>query len=171
MHIKNILGQLNALAGQFYTADRLAAEGSAAHSSPPPDAPTPHPTTSRPPHPATGDGTVCALAGERTDDGDGAGDRSGCGAVTAADMSASVTAAGVSDSVSGAMTGEDPSAADVRELEFSPTRGNVVFASAQHGWAFDLSMFARLYAQKLGVRQKLLQVRGQGEGGGAGEGQ
>lgn len=138
-HIKNILGQLNALAGQFYTADRLAAEGIAATARP--DAPTPlsAPPT---PHPATGDATACP----RGSDADGSSD--------------GVSAAAI-ESISAAMADLDPDSdpAGVRELEFSPTRGNVVFASAQHGWAFDLSVFARLYARKLGVREKLLQVR------------
>lgn len=49
--------------------------------------------------------------------------------------------------------GED----SVQEVQFSPERGNVVFASAMHGWAFDLGVFARLYAKKLGIREQLLQ--------------
>ena len=45
----------------------------------------------------------------------------------------------------------------VNEVQFAPEKGNVVFASAMHGWAFDLRVFAKLYAQKLGVREELLQ--------------
>jgi len=101
-HIKNILGQLNAIAGQFYTADRLAAE-------------------------------------------EGAG---GSGADAAAEGMASLDLGGEN---------EPKMHSGVRELQFSPTRGNVLFASAAHGWAFDLSIFARLYAKKLGVRESLLQ--------------
>ena len=44
-----------------------------------------------------------------------------------------------------------------REMQFAPEKGNVLFASAVHGWAFDLRVFARLYARKLGVREPLLQ--------------
>ena len=39
------------------------------------------------------------------------------------------------------------------EVQFAPEKGNVLFASAVHGWAFDLRVFARLYARKLGVRE------------------
>lgn len=39
------------------------------------------------------------------------------------------------------------------DLYFSPERGNVLFASAMDGWAFRLGKFARLYADKLGVKE------------------
>ncbi|KAL1500047.1 hypothetical protein AB1Y20_012731 [Prymnesium parvum] len=45
----------------------------------------------------------------------------------------------------------------VQEVQFAPEKGNVVFASAMHGWAFDLKVFAQLYAKKLGIREHLLQ--------------
>ena len=44
-----------------------------------------------------------------------------------------------------------------REVVFAPEKGNVLFSSAVHGWAFDLRVFAALFARKLGVRQQLLQ--------------
>ena len=47
--------------------------------------------------------------------------------------------------------------ADDSDLYFSPERGNVVFASAYDGWAFDLSTFASIYAERLGFSQKVLQ--------------
>jgi hypothetical protein len=88
----------------------------------------------------------------------------GAGASAGVDTGAGAgTVADASESLSGAMTEWDVS--DVRELEFSPTRGNVIFASAQHGWGFDLSVFARMYARKLGLRQQVLQVRGEAEQG------
>ncbi|ORX36874.1 translation elongation factor 2 [Kockovaella imperatae] len=39
------------------------------------------------------------------------------------------------------------------DLYFAPERGNVLFASAIDGWAFRLGKFARLYAEKLGVKE------------------
>ena len=39
------------------------------------------------------------------------------------------------------------------DLYFAPERGNVLFASAIDGWAFRLGKFARLYADKLGVKE------------------
>ncbi|BEJ14863.1 hypothetical protein CspHIS471_0406300 [Cutaneotrichosporon sp. HIS471] len=39
------------------------------------------------------------------------------------------------------------------DIYFSPERGNVLFASALDGWAFRLGKFARLYADKLGVKE------------------
>ena len=45
----------------------------------------------------------------------------------------------------------------VGELQFAPERGNVLFASAMHGWAFGLSDFANLYAAKLGMKGDVLQ--------------
>ncbi len=46
---------------------------------------------------------------------------------------------------------------EVAELTFAPEKGNVLFASAAHGWAFDLGTFAALYARKLGVNRDVLQ--------------
>lgn len=39
------------------------------------------------------------------------------------------------------------------DLYFAPERGNVLFASAIDGWAFRLGKFARLYADKLGIKE------------------
>ena len=52
-------------------------------------------------------------------------------------------------SVSRDSEGED--AVDEKELDFSPEKGNVAFASAHDGWAFRTSQFAPLCASKLGV--------------------
>jgi ribosome assembly protein 1 len=42
------------------------------------------------------------------------------------------------------------------DLYFAPERGNVLFASAIDGWAFRLGKFARLYADKLGIKESNL---------------
>jgi ribosome assembly protein 1 len=42
------------------------------------------------------------------------------------------------------------------DIYFAPDRGNVLFASAIDGWAFRLGKFARLYAEKLGIKEKNL---------------
>lgn len=47
--------------------------------------------------------------------------------------------------------GTDAAAREERRLFFSPTKGNVVFASAGAGWAFSLDDFAGLLSEKLGV--------------------
>lgn len=39
------------------------------------------------------------------------------------------------------------------DIYFAPERGNVLFASAIDGWAFRLGRFARLYADKLGIKE------------------
>ena len=52
--------------------------------------------------------------------------------------------------------GEDDAGYEEKEdedLYFAPERGNVLFASAIDGWAFRLGKFARLYADKLGVKE------------------
>lgn len=41
---------------------------------------------------------------------------------------------------------------DDEDLYFSPEKGDVMFASAQDGWAFRLDQFASMYAAKLGVK-------------------
>ena len=46
--------------------------------------------------------------------------------------------------------------ADDSDIYFSPDVGNVLFASAYDGWAFDLGSFARIYSQKLGFSQRVL---------------
>ena len=47
--------------------------------------------------------------------------------------------------------------ADDSELYFSPEAGNVIFASAYDGWAFDIADFANIFSQKLGFNAKVLQ--------------
>ena len=42
------------------------------------------------------------------------------------------------------------------ELELSPEKGNVAFASAHDGWAFRTGQFAELYAAKLGFKATAL---------------
>lgn len=42
------------------------------------------------------------------------------------------------------------------DIYFAPERGNVLFASAIDGWAFRLGKFARLYADKLGIKERNL---------------
>lgn len=39
------------------------------------------------------------------------------------------------------------------DIYFAPDRGNVLFASAIDGWAFRLGKFARLYAEKLKIKE------------------
>ncbi|XP_060804573.1 elongation factor-like GTPase 1 [Amyelois transitella] len=46
--------------------------------------------------------------------------------------------------------------ADDSNLYFSPEQGNVVFASAIDGWGFTIHTFARLFSQKLGIKEELL---------------
>ncbi|ORY32585.1 translation elongation factor 2 [Naematelia encephala] len=54
-------------------------------------------------------------------------------------------------------TGEDEATTyeekEDEDLYFAPERGNVLFASAIDGWAFRLGKFARLYAEKLGIKE------------------
>lgn len=55
--------------------------------------------------------------------------------------------------------GEDPDEEEEYEekededIYFAPDRGNVLFASAIDGWAFRLGKFARLYAEKLKIKE------------------
>ena len=42
------------------------------------------------------------------------------------------------------------------DLYFAPERGNVLFACAIDGWAFRVGKFARLYADKLGIKESNL---------------
>ena len=46
---------------------------------------------------------------------------------------------------------------DDEELELSPEKGNVAFASAADGWAFRTGQFAALYVAKLGFSAAALQ--------------
>ncbi len=45
---------------------------------------------------------------------------------------------------------------DDSELYFSPEQGNVIFASAYEGWAFNLRRFAKIYSEKLGCNESAL---------------
>uniref|UniRef100_A0A1E1XEZ5 Ribosome assembly protein 1 n=1 Tax=Amblyomma aureolatum TaxID=187763 RepID=A0A1E1XEZ5_9ACAR len=47
--------------------------------------------------------------------------------------------------------------ADDSSLYFAPELGNVVFASACDGWGFSTSQFAHLYAEKLGMKKRVLE--------------
>ncbi|CAG4943869.1 unnamed protein product [Parnassius apollo] len=46
--------------------------------------------------------------------------------------------------------------ADDSTLYFSPEQGNVVFASAIDGWGFTIQTFAKLFSEKLGVKEDIL---------------
>jgi len=52
-----------------------------------------------------------------------------------------------------AAVGTAAAAAEERKLFFSPSKGNVVFASAHAGWAFSLDDFAGMLSDKLGASQ------------------
>jgi ribosome assembly protein 1 len=43
-----------------------------------------------------------------------------------------------------------------RHMMFDPSRGNVVFASASHGWAFSVDDFAKVWAGRLGLPARQL---------------
>uniref|UniRef100_H2YCF5 Elongation factor-like 1 n=1 Tax=Ciona savignyi TaxID=51511 RepID=H2YCF5_CIOSA len=45
---------------------------------------------------------------------------------------------------------------DDSKLYFSPSHGNVVFASAVDGWGFKIQHFSRIFSKKLGIREKIL---------------
>ncbi|RKP40315.1 hypothetical protein BJ085DRAFT_18730 [Dimargaris cristalligena] len=47
---------------------------------------------------------------------------------------------------------------DDSQIYFSPELGNVIFASAIHGWSFGISHFAQLYAAKLKIRESVLRT-------------
>ena len=57
--------------------------------------------------------------------------------------------AGVEDAEDGAEYEEK----EDEDIYFAPDRGNVLFASAIDGWAFRLGKFARLYGDKLGIKE------------------
>lgn len=61
----------------------------------------------------------------------------------------------------GTTEGSSTAGADMDDVDsehlFSPCGGNVVFSSALEGWAFRISDFAALFADKLGVKVELLQ--------------
>lgn len=107
-HMKNVVQQVNAIAGHLYAGAVLEAESRAYTS-----------------------GAGSAGEGE--------------------DVSAAVDERLPPRSDDGATTSE------VGELQFAPERGNVLFASAVHGWAFGLRDFAELYSSKLGMRKEVLQ--------------
>ena len=52
---------------------------------------------------------------------------------------------------------EDEEPKEDEELELSPEKGNVAFASAADGWAFRTGQFAALYAAKLGMKGAALE--------------
>lgn len=72
------------------------------------------------------------LAARRAEQGDGDGD-------------------GVDGGVD--VDGEEYEEKEDEDIYFAPERGNVLFASAIDGWAFRLGKFARLYANKLGIKE------------------
>ena len=41
-------------------------------------------------------------------------------------------------------------------MQVDPTEGNIAFGAAKFGWAFTLSKFARMYAEKFKIDPKLL---------------
>lgn len=42
------------------------------------------------------------------------------------------------------------------EMDFSPEKGNVAFASAHDGWAFRVDQFAKMHAPKMGIKPEKL---------------
>ncbi|XP_043240169.1 elongation factor-like GTPase 1 isoform X1 [Amphibalanus amphitrite] len=46
--------------------------------------------------------------------------------------------------------------ADDSSVYFSPDAGNVLFASAYDGWGFGIRHFSRIYSEKLGIREEVL---------------
>uniref|UniRef100_H2YCG0 Ribosome assembly protein 1 n=1 Tax=Ciona savignyi TaxID=51511 RepID=H2YCG0_CIOSA len=52
--------------------------------------------------------------------------------------------------------GEEVTDTDDSKLYFSPSHGNVVFASAVDGWGFKIQHFSRIFSKKLGIREKIL---------------
>ena len=105
-------------------------------------------------------GTVAEEAGEAG----GAGGGEAAGGANGGDADALAARLGDADLAADADAPAPSSdAAGARELQFSPERGNVLFASAVHGWAFSLDDFARLYSTKLAMRQATLQATLWGE--------
>ena len=90
------------------------------------------------------------------------------GAVLAADRSAHADAAAPSAESTDAATDITDADADVApsdlealqaavgELHFAPEKGNVLYASAMHGWGFSLHDFASLYESKIGMKKEVL---------------
>eukprot|EP00736_Rhodelphis_marinus_P004080 Rmarinus@m.18833 len=46
---------------------------------------------------------------------------------------------------------------DEEDVQFCPSLGNVIFASAADGWAFSINQFASFYGAKLGMNERALQ--------------
>ncbi|ODQ82805.1 hypothetical protein BABINDRAFT_159307 [Babjeviella inositovora NRRL Y-12698] len=46
---------------------------------------------------------------------------------------------------------------DDEDIYFNPENKNVIFASAIDGWGFNIGQFAKLYAEKLGIKRENLQ--------------
>jgi len=68
--------------------------------------------------------------------------------------SATAAATGISNGVAGADDEQrEFEEKEDEDLYFAPERGNVLFASAIDGWAFRLGKFARLYAEKLKIKE------------------
>lgn len=71
-----------------------------------------------------------------------------------------ITGDAAADATDGASTEQDhlddeqtqQEEVDDEDLYFSPEKGDVMFASAQDGWAFRLDQFASMYGAKLGVK-------------------
>ena len=120
-HLKNVVEQVNAIAGHLYTGATFEAEARAAA-----DGTATPAATAAAPAAAAAEG---ATTREETTEGSEELDSGGGGG--GAEM--------------------------IGELSFAPEKGNVLFASAVHGWAFGLDDFAALYAAKLGMRQEVLQ--------------
>jgi elongation factor 2 len=51
----------------------------------------------------------------------------------------------------------------IGELQLAPEKGTVSFGSGYHGWAFNLSSFAKMYASKFGVDRSKMMERLWGE--------
>jgi hypothetical protein len=64
-----------------------------------------------------------------------------------------------SDVKSGVVNADDVDldSANANQITFSPSDGNVVFASAWDGWAFGIADFAKAMSKKLGMSKKVLQ--------------
>lgn len=73
------------------------------------------------------------------------------------DVDASTSGFEESD-LNGPKNGQDPNSSENGdgEFEFAPEKGNVIFASAFHGWGFSIDDFVEMYAAKLKMNRKIL---------------
>ncbi|ORZ31335.1 hypothetical protein BCR44DRAFT_1442420 [Catenaria anguillulae PL171] len=62
----------------------------------------------------------------------------------------------VAEDDQGVSPDQDDDEIDDEGIYFAPQAGNVIFASAIHGWAFRIQYFARLYAAKLKIKEEAL---------------